>query len=340
MRGLRLNEMHEWLCRSVTRRLRTIAAVFLPGLLALAVPAHAQTWPAKPITIVTPYSAGGPLDISARTLAVPLAKQLGVSVVVANKSGAGGNIGAGQVANSDPDGYTLLMGATPTNAINPSLLGVPYDPIGDFRFITLLVQVPNVLVVNAEFPANSVQELIAKAKERPESVIYGGTLGSPGHLAGEMFMSMTDTKMVFVPYPGSAPAVVDLIAGRVHLMFDNLASALPQIKSGKVRPLAVTTASRSEFLPNVPTLDESGLKGFNMSTWWGVMAPGKTPDSVVQRLSTEILKAMKTPEMQEHLNKLGSLQVEAQTPEQFRAFVASELDLYTKLVKRIKTKPQ
>lgn len=307
-------------------------------LLASALPAIAESWPAKPLTIVTPYSSGGPLDVSAHLLAAQLYTPLGQPVVVLNKPGAGGNIGADFVAKSTPDGYTLLMGANPTNAINPSLIGVPYDPINDFRFVSLIVQVPNVLVVNVDLPVKNVQELIAYAMERPGVLEFGGTIGSVGQLAGELFMTMTGTQLLFVPYPGSAPVVRDLLAGRVKLAFDNLASALPNIKSGKVRALAVTTAKRSEFLPEVPTLDESGLNGFDMSTWWGVMAPGKTPDSVVQRLNTEILKAIDSPDMRQHLAAMGSQPVGVRTPEQFAAFVASELTLYTKLVKQTKPK--
>jgi tripartite-type tricarboxylate transporter receptor subunit TctC len=306
--------------------------------LGLDSPLSAQSWPTRAVTIVTPYSVGGPLDVSSRALAAQLQKQLGQPFVVLNKPGAGGNIGADFVAKSKPDGYTLVMGANPTNAINPSLIGVPYDPIKDFRFVTLFVQVPNVLVVSNDLPVKNVQEFIAYLKAHPGSLEFAGTTGSPGQLSGELFMASTKTDMLFVPYPGSAPALNDLLTGRVRVMFDNLASALPHIKSGKIRALAVTTSRRSEFLPDVPTLEESGLSGFDMSTWWGVLAPGQTPEAIVQQLNSEILKAMKTPEIQRLLSVLGSLPISINTPEQFTAFVTDELALDTKLVQQIKGK--
>jgi tripartite-type tricarboxylate transporter receptor subunit TctC len=296
----------------------------------------AMAWPVKPIQIVVPYAAGGPVDVSARLLAPRLQQALGQPVLVENKPGAGGNIGADFVAKSVPDGHTLVMGAIATHAINPSLYPkIPYDPVRDFRHVTLLVQVPNVLVVNNELPAKSVRELIALAKDKPGKLDFAsGSTGSTGHLAGELFKQMTGTFMVHIPYKGSAPATADLFAGRVQLMFDNLASALPHIRSGKVRALAVTTAKRSSFLPELPTLEESGLKGFDMTTWWGVMAPGATPPAVVQQLSDEILKAMAAPEFQERLRAMGSEGPAVRTPAQFTAFVERERRVYAGLVKR------
>jgi len=311
------------------------------ALLAAAGSAQAQGWPAKPIRLIAPYAAGGPIDISARLLAPKLQEALGQPVVVENRPGAGGNIGADFVAKSAPDGYTLAIGAIATHAINPWLFtGLPYDPIRDFRHVALIVQVPNVLVVNNELPARSVRDLVALAKERPGRLDFAsGSTGSTGHLAGEMFKLMTGTYMVHIPYKGAAPAVIDLMAGRVHLMFDNLASALPNVKAGKVRALAVTTRQRSSFLPELPTLDEAGLKGFDMTTWWGVMAPAKTPPAVVDRLSAEILKAMEQPDVKERLRAMGSEPPRIRTPEAFTAFVASELKTYGELVKRSGAKP-
>jgi tripartite-type tricarboxylate transporter receptor subunit TctC len=274
--------------------------------------------------------------VSARLLAAPLQAALGQPVLVENKPGAGGNIGADFVAKSAPDGYTLVMGAIATHAINPSLYpSIPYDALKDFRHVTLVVQVPNVLIVNADLPAKSVKELVALAKERPGRLDFAsGSTGSTGHLAGELFKQMTGTYMVHIPYKGAPPAVADLMAGRVHLMFDNLASALPNVKAGKVRGLAVTTMKRSSFLPELPTLDESGLKGFDMTTWWGVMAPAKTPQAVVDRLSAEILKAMDAPGVKDRLRAMGSEPPAVRTPEAFTAFVAAELKTYAALVKR------
>jgi tripartite-type tricarboxylate transporter receptor subunit TctC len=316
-------------------RLQTRLLVLLA--LAVAAPfAAAQAWPSKPIRLVVPYAPGGPVDISARLLAAKLQESLGQPVVPDNRPGAGGNIGVDLVAKSPADGYTLVMSAIATLAINPSLYpGLPYDPLRDLRQVTLLVQVPNVLIVANDLPARSVKELIALARERPGKLDFGsGSTGSTGHLAGEMFKMMTGTFMVHIPYKGSAPALADMMAGRIQLMFDNLASALPSIKADKVRALATTTRARSSFLPDLPTLDESGLKGFDMTTWWGVSAPGKTPQAVVDRLSAEILKAMDAPDMKERLRNMGSDAPAICTPDQFAAFVATELKTYTELVKR------
>jgi len=306
----------------------------------LAVAAHfpggagAQSWPAKPIHLIVPYAAGGPVDLSARLLAPKLQDALGQPVVVENKTGAGGNIGADFVAKSAPDGYTLVMGAIATHAINPALYGkLPYDPVRDFRHVALLVQVPNVLVVNNDLPVKNISGFIAYAKANPGKLDFAsGSTGSTGHLAGELFKQMTGTYMVHIPYKGSAPAMLDLVSGRVQLMFDNLASALPNIQAGKVRALAVTTLKRTSFLKDIPTLDESGLKGFDMTTWWGLMAPAKTPDAVVDRLASETAKAL--PELKDRLAAMGSEIPTVKTPREFTAFVERELKTYSGLVKR------
>ncbi|HUQ74375.1 MAG TPA: tripartite tricarboxylate transporter substrate binding protein [Burkholderiales bacterium] len=297
---------------------------------------NAQDWPARPLHLVVPYAPGGPVDLSARLIAPKLQQGLGQSVVVENKPGAGGNIGADFVAKSAPDGYTLVMGAIATHAINPALYPkLPYDPVRDFRHVALLIQVPNVLVVNAELPARSVADLIRLAKAQPGKLDFAsGSTGSTGHLAGELFKQMTGTYMVHIPYKGSAPAVADLLAGRVQLMFDNLASALPHIQAAKVRALAVTTLRRSGFVPDLPTLDESGLKGFDMTTWWGLMAPAKTPQPVVDRLAAEASKALQSPDIVERWRSMGSEVPALRTPAEFTAFVERERKLYAALVKR------
>jgi tripartite-type tricarboxylate transporter receptor subunit TctC len=301
-----------------------------------AAQASPQSWPTRPLRLVAPYAAGGPIDISARLLAAKLQESLGQPVVVENRPGAGGNIGVDLIAKGPADGYSLVMSAIATLAINPSLYpSLPYDPLKDLRHVTLLVQVPNVLIVGNDVPAKSVKELVALAKARPGKLDFGsGSTGSTGHLAGEMFKMLTGTYMVHIPYKGSAPALADMMAGRIDLMFDNLASALPSIRSEKVRALAVTTPKRSGFLPGLPTLDESGLKGFDMTTWWGVSVAAKTPQPVVERLSAEILKAMDSPDMKERLRNMGSEPPAIRTPEQFAAFVAAELKTYTELVRR------
>jgi tripartite-type tricarboxylate transporter receptor subunit TctC len=323
------------------RRLLVLVALAAAANLAAA-QAGPQSWPTRPLRLVAPYAAGGPIDISARLLAAKLQEPLGQPVVVENRPGAGGNIGVDLIAKGPADGYNLVMSAIATLAINPSLYpSLPYDPLKDLRHVTLLVQVPNVLIVANDLPAKSVKELVALARERPGKLDFGsGSTGSTGHLAGEMFKMMTGTYMVHIPYKGSAPALADMMGGRIHLMFDNLASALPSIKSDKVRALAVTTLKRSSFLPELPTLDEvgrqseAGLRGFDMTTWWGVSVAAKTPQPVVDRLSAEILKAMDSPDMKERLRNMGSDTPAIRTPDQFAAFVASELKTYTELVKR------
>ena len=306
----------------------------------------AQSWPSKPLRLVAPYAAGGPIDISARLLAARLQESLGQPVVVENRPGAGGNIGVDLIAKGPADGYNLVMSAIATLAINPSLYpGLPYDPLKDLRHVALLVQVPNVLIVTNELPAKNVKELIALARQRPGKLDFGsGSSGSTGHLAGEMFKMMTGTYMVHIPYKGSAPALADMMGGRIHLMFDNLASALPSIRSEKVRALATTTVKRSSFLPELPTLDEAGqsiagLRGFDMTTWWGVSVAAKTPQSVVERLSVEILKAMDAPDFRDRLRNMGSEAPAIRTPEQFASFIAAELKTYTELVKRSGARP-
>ena len=310
--------------------------LLLAALAAGPTLATAQVWPSKPLRLVAPYAAGGPIDISARLLAAKLQDSLGQPVVVENRPGAGGNIGVDLIAKGPADGYSLVMSAIATLAINPSLYpSLPYDPLKDLRHVTLLVQVPNVLIVTNDLPAKNVKELIALAKQRPGKLDFGsGSNGSTGHLAGEMFKMMTGTYMVHIPYKGSAPALADMMAGRIHLMFDNLASALPSIRSEKVRALATTTLKRSSFLPELPTLDEAGLKGFDMTTWWGVSVAAKTPQPGVDRLSAEILKAMDAPDFKDRLRNMGSEAPAIRTPDQFASFVASELKTYTELVKR------
>lgn len=313
--------------------LRLLVLIFLAAAANIAA---AQIWPSKPVRLIVPYAPGGPVDISARLLAARLQESLGQPFVPENRPGAGGNIGVDLAAKSPADGHTLVMSAIATLAINPSLYGsLPYDPLKDLRHVALLVQVPNVLIVANDLPAKSVKELIALAKARPGKLDFGsGSTGSTGHLAGEMFKLMTGTYMVHIPYKGSAPALADMMGGRIHLMFDNLASALPSIRSEKVRALAMTTKARSSFLPELPTLDESGLKGLDMTTWWGVSAAANTPQAVVERLSAEILKAMDGMDLKERLRGMGSEAPTIRTPDQFTAFVSSELKIYTELVKR------
>ncbi|HTP96153.1 MAG TPA: tripartite tricarboxylate transporter substrate binding protein [Burkholderiales bacterium] len=303
-------------------------------MLAASLAAHAQDYPAKPVRWVVPFPAGGPLDIVARVIGVRLSETWGQPVIVDNRPGAGGNIGAEVVAKSAPDGYTIVMGALSTHAVNVSLFRkLPYDPVRDFAPVTLISEVPNVLVVNPAVPAKTVAEFIAYARANPGKLNFAsGSTGSAGHLAGELFKTMARVDMTHVPYKGAAPAVTDLLAGQVQLMFDNLASALPNIRAGRLRAIAVTTKKRSAFVPELPTIAESGLPGFDVSTWFGVMAPAATPRPIVNRLHDGIVRALAHPDVKERLAAMGAEPV-GDTPEQFGAFVKSEIAKYAKVVK-------
>ena len=294
----------------------------------------AQTvYPAKAIRYVVPFPAGGPLDIVARAIGQELNKSWGQPVVIDNRPGAGGNIGADLVAKAPADGYTILMGAVSTHAINVTLYNtLPYDPIRDFAPVTLITSVPNVLVVHPSVPANNVKELIALAKSRPGQLNFAsGSTGSAGHLAGELFNSMAGVRMTHIPYKGATPAVVDLMAGHVSLMFDNMSSALPNIKATRVRALAVTTLKRSPLLPQLPTISDAGLRGFDIATWFGIFAPAGTPPDIVARLNGEIVRILHTPEMKERLALLGAEPI-GNKPDEFAAFVKAEIPKYVKVI--------
>ena len=314
----------------------TLRSIFTAALVALfpLVVHGADPFPARAIRFVVPYPAGGPLDTVARLLGQKVAAKVGQAVVVDNVPGAGGNIGAATVARAANDGYTILMGAVATHAINPSLYpSIPYDAERDFVAVTQVATTPNVLVVNPAIKAGSVAEFIALAKSQPGKLNFGsGSTGSAGHLAGELFKSVAGVDMVHIPYKGAAAAMQDLIGGRVDLMFDNLASSLAQVKGGRIRALAVTTARRSPLAPELPTVAESGLAGFDISTWFGVFVPAGTPRPIVDRLHREFASALAEPDVREKLLNLGAEPV-GNTPEQFAAFVKSEAAKYAKLVK-------
>ena len=321
--------------------MRRLISLTLPLLLALAAAlgcasAVAQGYPSRPVRLIVPYPPGGPLDIMARAIGQKLTEAWSQPVVVDNRAGAGGNIGADLVAKSPADGYTLLMGAVATHAINPSLYAkMPYDPVKDFAPVALVAQVPNILVVNPSVPARSVPDLIELARARPGYLNFGsGSTGSTGHLAGELFNTMAGVKMVHIPYKGGAPAMADLLAGQVQLMFDNLANALPHVKAGRLRALAVTTLARSPAVPELPTIAESGLPGFDLTTWFGIMVPAGTPADIVAKLNAEIVRALNAKDMRERLEKMGAEVPADNTPEHFAAFIRSEAAKYAKVVKQ------
>jgi tripartite-type tricarboxylate transporter receptor subunit TctC len=305
--------------------------------LATALPTDAQApsaYPSRPVKLVIPFPPGGPLDIVGRAIAQKLTDAWGQSVVVDNRPGAGGNIGADLVAKAAPDGYTIVMGALSTHAVNPSLYAkMPYDAVADFAPITLVAVTPNVLVVNAALPVNSAKEFIAYAKANSGKLAFGsGSNGSAGHLAGELFKVDTGIDVTHVPYKGGAPAMQALLAGDTQFMFDNLANATPQVKAGKLKALAVTTAQRSKLAPELPTMAEAGLPGFDISTWFGLFAPAGTPKEIIAKWNAEVAKILNSPEMREKLIAQGAEPVPT-TPEQFAAFMKSEIPKYAKIIK-------
>ena len=320
--------------------LRTALLAFaLAALAPLGFAQGAAGWPNKPVRIVVPFAPGGTTDILARALAPELSKAFGQTFVIENKPGAGGNTGADLVAKSPPDGYTLLMGTVGTQSINPSLYPkMPYDAVKDFAPITLFAGVPNVLVINpakaSALKITDVKSLIAYAKANPGKLNMASSgNGTSIHLSGELFKSMTGTYMVHFPYRGSGPALLDLIGGTMDVMFDNLPSALPQIKAGKLTALAVTSGERSVALPDVPTIAEAGpVKGFEASSWFGLLAPAGTPPEIVNRLQQETAKALATPALKERLVSQGAIP-SGNTPAQFTQFIAAEAKKWAQVVK-------
>ena len=295
----------------------------------------AQAWPSKPIKYIVPFAPGGTTDILARTIGEKLSAALGQPVVVENKPGAGGGVGADFTAKSAPDGYTIMGGTISTHAINASLYThLPYDPVKDFVAVTLIARVPNMLVINPEVPAKNVGELIALLKANPGKYTFASSgNGTSQHLSGELFKSMAGVDMQHIPYKGSLPALQDVVGGQVTMTFDNITTALPLAKAGKLRALAVTTAKRSSAAPEVPTLAESGLTGFEIGSWQGVFAPAGTPPAIIRRLNAEIVKILNTAEVKEKLVALGAEPV-GDTPEQFAAYVKSEGVKWSEVVKK------
>jgi tripartite-type tricarboxylate transporter receptor subunit TctC len=307
----------------------------LAVLLSFPLLAAEQAYPSKPIRLVVPFPAGGSLDVVARAIGQKLTEAWGQPVVIDNRPGAGGNIGADLVAKSAPDGYTILEGALSTHAVNVSLYAkMPYDPIKDFAPITLVAVTPNVLVLNASYPVNSVPELLAYARANPGKLSFGsGSNGSAGHLAGELFKTEAGVDMVHIPYKGGAPALQALLAGDTQLMFDNLANSAAQIKAGKLKALAVTTAKRSSLMPELPTLSETGLPGFDIYTWWGFMAPAGTPKEIIAKWNAEVTRILNSPEMKAFFAQQGA-EPAPDSPEQFAALIRSEISKYAKIVKQ------
>ena len=321
--------------RSLLHRTALAAAVAaLAAGAALPAAVRAAAYPDRPVTLVVPFPAGGSTDLVARVVAERMTRALGQQVVVENKGGAGGNLGSAQVAKADPDGYTILMGTVATHALNPALYArMPYDAVKDFAPVSLLVTVPNVLVVNPELPAKNVQELIALLKSKPGAYSYASSgNGTPLHLSGELFKSMAGVDMVHVPYKGAGPALTDVLGNQVPIMFDNLPSSTGYIRDGRLRGLAVTTAERAASMPDLPTIAESGLPGYETYTWNALFAPAGTPPEVVARLNAAAVEAVGDPAVKEKLAGFGATVV-GSTPDQLAAHVRAELAKWAPVVK-------
>jgi tripartite-type tricarboxylate transporter receptor subunit TctC len=312
--------------------LKIASAVFTLLMIAGTL-ARAQDWPTKPLTLVVPFAAGGTTDLVGRPLAQNLAVRLGQSVIVDNRAGAGGTIGASIAAKSPPDGYTLFL-ATIAHTIAPGMYrNLSYDFVRDFDPITVVAEVPNVLIVHPSLPVQTPGELIAYAKAHPGAVNFGSAgPGSVEHLAGELFRTMAGVDIVHVPYKGGAPMMTDLIAGHIEMAIETSGSALPHIKADAVRALAVSTRAPSPFFPGLPTLDASGLAGYDVMTWYGLLVPRGTPAAVRTRLYQTVSDILKTPEMAAHLADLGAV-AGGEPPEKFAAFIAAETARWMKVTK-------
>jgi tripartite-type tricarboxylate transporter receptor subunit TctC len=301
---------------------------------ALALPAHAQSYPSKPVRMIVPYPPGGGNDTFGRLFAAKLGERTGQPFLVENRPGAGTMIGTEAAAKSAPDGYTILLSSIATHALSPNLYSrVPYDPIRDFAPITLLGIAPTVLVINQELPAKSLQELISLAKSKPGALAYAsGGNGTPPHINAEVFKAVAGVDLLHVAYKGGGPALTDLIAGRVHVMLDTAASAMPHVRGGKLRALALSAPKRSAEYPDLPTFAEAGLPQYDTNAWYSMHAPAGTPSDIVRRLNRELVAILKDPEILARFKQLSTDPV-GNSPEEFGAFVKVELDKYARIIK-------
>jgi tripartite-type tricarboxylate transporter receptor subunit TctC len=323
-----------------TTRRSTLAACALgalaltAGLLASPAAQAQAAYPSKPVRVVVPFPPGGATDIVAREISERLSAALGQPFVVENRAGASGNIGVEAVVRSPADGYTLVIGAPQTLTINPQLFAnLPFSPQRDLAPIVVVASVPNVLIVSNKLAAKTPQELVAYAKANPGRLNYGSSsIGGTPHLSSELFKSLTNTFILHIPYRGSAPALQDLIGGQIDMMFDNLPAALPHIRSGKVRALAVTTLKRTPSAPELPTLDESGVKGFDSQGWFALLAPAGTPTPILERINAEVNKTLATPEFRERLKKVGADPVGGSIAD-FRERLRSETERWGQVIR-------
>jgi tripartite-type tricarboxylate transporter receptor subunit TctC len=310
---------------------RTVVALLFA---IAAAPVAAQNYPTKPIKLICPFPPAGAVDIASRAIAHELTKTLGQTVAVENRPGAGGNLGGEAAARSAPDGYTIFMSTSGIQAINPALYAnMTFDPNKDLVPVAPLVSLNNVLVVHPSVKANSVKEVIALAKAQPGKIPYASSgNGTSIHMSGVMFTYLTGTDMIHIPYKGSGPAVTDLLAGQVSMMFDNIPSALPHIKAGKLRALATTGASRDPALPDLPTIAEAGVPGYESGVWFGLMAPEGTPKDIIARLNAEAVKGTKSPEFIKRMSALGYNMIPG-TPEQMAEMIKVEIGRWTPIVR-------
>ncbi len=318
----------------------TLLAPGLACIWTIAATAHAQGYPTKPVRLIAPFAPGGPTDIVARVVSQRLGQQLGQTVVVDNRASAGGAIGCEIAAKSAPDGYTLLLGSSGNLAVAPSLtLRLPYDPVRDFQPITQTTSGPQVMVVHPSVAAKTVQEFISLAKTKSGALNYasGGT-GMSNHLASELFVMAAKVSIVHVPYKGTGPALTELLGGQVQMMMSSLLPAMPHIQSGRVRGLAVTSLKRTAALPEIPTMVESGLPGFETTSWHGVLVPARVPKNITSRLHTELVKALNHPEVKTLFANQG-MDVVANTPEEFAAYIKHEAQKWAGVIKTIGLKP-
>jgi tripartite-type tricarboxylate transporter receptor subunit TctC len=311
--------------------IRTLAAV---ALAAGAFAAHAQAYPNRPIKLICPFPPGGAVDIASRAIAAELSKTIGQPVSVENRPGAGGNVGGAEAARSAPDGYTIFMTTSGIHAINPVLYSkMQYDPNKDLAPVAALVSLSNVLVVHPSVKANSVAEVIALAKAQPKGLTYASSgSGTSIHMSGELFKQLTQTDIIHVPYKGSAPAVTDLLGGQVNMMFDNIPSSLPHIKAGKLRALATTGARRDPALPDLPTIAEAGVPGYEAGVWFGLAVPAGTPKDIVAKISAEALKGTKAPDFTRRMGELGYVIIGA-GPEQMADMLRTEIGRWGPVVR-------
>lgn len=324
----------------LTRLLRIYAVPMACLTLAAAPFAFAQSYPNKPVRIVVPFAPGGGVDLTARILAQKLTERVGQSFIVENRTGASGIIGTEFVAKSAPDGYTLLVGSQTTQAVVPAMYGkLNYDTARDFAAVTEIAYSPLLIVVHPSLPVKSVKDLIALAKTRPGQLTFGAASGGTPHMAGELFKLVAHVDMLFVPYKGEGPAIADAMGGQISMVFSNLPVALPQTQGGRLRALAVTSRQRVSTAPEIPTVAESGLPDYEASTWFGLFAPAAAPRDVIGKLNTDAVGALNVPEVKERMAGQG-LFVVANTPEQFAAFVKTEIPRWAKVVKDAGVKPQ